>query len=66
MHNSRNGTIPSYKKELVRFDFNLVFQKEVTKDFIDNDKGPLNMPKFFRKQVDHEILKKTDTIIIRH
>jgi endonuclease YncB( thermonuclease family) len=55
---SNKGILPNYKKELVPFDYNLTLEYGAS-GFIDTDKGPFNMPKFFRKQVDYEILKKS-------
>lgn len=58
--NKPTGIRSSYTKELVPFNFNLFYQEEeeVQSD-IEKDKGPLNLPKFFRKQLDYEVLIKS-------
>ena len=57
--NAQKGIRPYYSKELVDFDFNLVFEKENADNIIANDSGLLNLPKFFRKQVDWQIIIKS-------
>jgi hypothetical protein len=37
----------------------LIYPRKPRELNTDNDKGPLNLPKFFRKQVDFEIIRKT-------
>jgi endonuclease YncB( thermonuclease family) len=57
--NSHAGIRESYSKELiVPFDFNLTFDGTNTIIDIEQDRGNLNLPKFFRKQVNYEVLKK--------
>lgn len=60
---AQKGIRPHYSKELVDFDFNLVFEKENDDSIIANDSGLLNLPKFFRKQVDWQIIKKSGNSI---
>lgn len=48
----------SYSKELVPFDSTLIFDHNHPEIDLTQDKGKINLPKFFRKQVDYEILKK--------
>jgi endonuclease YncB( thermonuclease family) len=54
--NNPKGIRSSYTKELIPFNFNLFYRKD---DEIQSDKGPVNLPKFFRKQIDYEALKKS-------
>lgn len=52
------GIRGSYLDNLVPFDFDLTFNRNDPLIDINHDKGDLNLPKFFRKQVDYEILRK--------
>ena len=53
------GIRPSYTNKIVPFNFNLFYREEDgVQSKIENDKGPLNLPKFFRKQLDYEALIK--------
>lgn len=51
------GIRTDYSKSLVPFDFDLVLREDKQID-LENDKGPINLPKFFRKQVDYEVLRR--------
>lgn len=54
------GIRPSYTNKIVPFNFNLFYRDEDgVQSKIENDKGPLNLPKFFRKQLDYEALIKS-------
>jgi endonuclease YncB( thermonuclease family) len=52
------GIRGSYSKSLVPFDFDMIFDRNNPLIDVNQDKGDLNLPKFFRKQVDYEVLKK--------
>jgi hypothetical protein len=56
--NAKKGIRSSYIAKLVPLDYYLVFEKGETDNNIYADEGLLNLPKFFRKQVDYEILKR--------
>jgi endonuclease YncB( thermonuclease family) len=53
------GIRGSYSKNLVvPFDFDMIFDRNNPSIDVEQDKGGLNLPKFFRKQVDYEVLKR--------
>lgn len=54
--NGRSGIRPYLSDKVVDLDYNLLFDKENAKQAVDNENGKLNLPKFFRKQVDWKIL----------
>lgn len=56
--NPYEGIRGSYSQELVPFDSSLIFDFNNPQIDYGQDKGKINLPKFFRKQVDYEILKR--------
>jgi hypothetical protein len=53
-------------KQLVKpFNFSLIFDRDSSTNDNEQDKGKLNLPKFFRKQVNYEILKKSGVTSIK-
>jgi endonuclease YncB( thermonuclease family) len=56
---NKKGIWSTYSSKLVPFDFDMNYPRKPSELNIDNDKGQLNLPKLFRKQVDFEIIKRT-------
>lgn len=54
--NQKAGMRNFLSNNLLDLDYNLTLEKENAKQIIDNENGKLNLPKFFRKQVDWKIL----------
>jgi endonuclease YncB( thermonuclease family) len=54
--NQKAGMRNFLSNSLLDLDYNLLLDKENAKQIIDNENGKLNLPKFFRKQVDWKIL----------
>ena len=55
-NNEKAGMRPYFSDKIVDLNYNLLFDKENAKQILDNENGKLNLPKFFRKQVDWKIL----------
>jgi endonuclease YncB( thermonuclease family) len=54
--NGNAGMRPHLSEKLLDLNYNVLFDKENAKQILDNENGKLNLPKFFRKQVDWKIL----------
>jgi endonuclease YncB( thermonuclease family) len=54
--NQKAGMRNFLSNNLLDLDYNMLLDKENSKQIIDNENGELNLPKFFRKQVDWKIL----------
>ena len=54
--NGMSGVRPYLSDNLVNINYNLLFDKENAKQILDGENGKLNLPKFFRKQVDWKVL----------
>jgi endonuclease YncB( thermonuclease family) len=55
-NNANSGIRPYLSDRLLDLNYNLLFDKENAKQILDNENGKLNLPKFFRKQVDWKVL----------